>query len=64
MRDLHLKLYDFPVNKPDNSEEGNTFLLCFGGWQWRIARWGGERQQFFTEGGDYIEDGSFGWAKL
>lgn len=61
---IQLELYNFPEHKPLDSEDGKTFLLCFGGWQWAIARWGAERQQFFTEGGDYIQDNSFSWAML
>jgi hypothetical protein len=65
MNAFQVTLEEFPSNKPHDSEDSHTYLLLFGNWQWVIARWGAERGQFFTEGGDYIEESKpFRYAKL
>lgn len=64
---MHLNLHflSFPTDKPNDSEEGNPFLLYRGGRLWDVAHWGAERQMFFWDkSGDYIEDDEISWARL
>jgi len=50
---------------PNTGQDGKKFLLCWGGWQYGIARWSVEREMFYGASGDYIEnDNAFVYAEL
>ena len=64
MDKITLTTKKYPQSVPDNTDAGRFFLLRFSGWQWQLARYSDERQQFYYEGGDYVEDGCFEWFML
>lgn len=51
--------------RPNKAQNGKKFLLCWAGWQYDIATWVEERNDFYMEGG-YVEDWTnpFVWAEL
>ena len=53
--DIKLHFSKSTVSLPNTERDGKKFLLCWSGWQYEIANWGAERQQFYTANGDYIE---------
>lgn len=52
-------------SRPNKAQDGHKFLLCWSGWQYDLATWVAERDDFHFEG-SYLEDWTnpFVWAAL
>jgi hypothetical protein len=52
--------------RPTVAQDGMKFLLCWGGWQYSVCRWGAERNDFYHASGDYLcsWENPFVWAQL
>jgi hypothetical protein len=60
----NLEFFPFSESRPNDNKDCLYYLLCFNGWQYDIVRWGAEKQMFYDESGDYIEDQEFLFAEL